>query len=170
MIRAGKLCGRGRGGFALLEVLISLMILGISIATLMRSFTVSLRAISKNEVITRACGLAEGLVQDFELNPPTSKSSRGDFVEQGFPNYSWTADYEEEEIRYKNLKTKNKIRESDLKPLKHLTVKVTYDDGKHPAFSPVELDLYLPPIERFSFQSKWLNELFKEEETNQRHH
>jgi type II secretory pathway pseudopilin PulG len=152
---------RRHGGFMLLEVIVSLVILGISVATLMRSFQLSLSAIRKNDVTTVACVLGDRLMQDFELNPPQSSVTSGDFSEDGYPNYSWTAKYKEEPIRYRGLKTKNKV--DDLRGFKHVTVEIIYDDKRLRRYSPVQLDLYLPPIERFSPESKFRNELFLEE-------
>lgn len=147
-------------GFILLEVIVAIVILGLSIATLMRSFTLSMRAIRKNDVTTTACMLADRLVQEFELKPPEGKQSEGSFEDLGYPNYKWTAKYVEEDIRYR-LKTKGKVE--GLRGLKLVTVNILYDDQRMRQFSPIQLDLYLPPIERFSAESKFRNELFLEE-------
>lgn len=155
-----KLPHRHSSGFILLEVIVSLVILGVSIATLMRSFTLSMRAIRQNDITTQACVLAEGLLQDLDLNPPQGALTNGDFSEKGYPNYSYVLKYEEEEIRYKHLKTKSRIE--NLRPLQHATITVTYDDKRMHRFSAIQLDLYLPPIERFSYESKFRNELFME--------
>ena len=45
--------------FILLEVVLSIMILGVAIAALMRSFTVSLATARKTQVVTTACLLAQ---------------------------------------------------------------------------------------------------------------
>lgn len=145
----------------LLEVIVSLVILGISVATLMRSFTISMTAIRKNDVTTQACLLAESLVQDFEINPPKTKTARGSFEEMGYPKFFWNMDIKEEEIKYRNLKTKSRV--DNLKPLQKMHVTITYDDGRLKKFSPVDMEVYLMPIERFTFRSKFLNELFLEE-------
>ncbi|MCX7964580.1 MAG: type II secretion system GspH family protein [Candidatus Sumerlaea chitinivorans] len=161
--RRGIKLRRQAAGFMLLEVIISLVILGISVATLMRSFTLSMNAIRRNDVTTQACVLAEGILQDLELNPPTSKLTRGDFSEQGYPNYSWELSFEEEELRYRELQTKTKIK--DLKPIRHATLTIYYQtETMRSPYQALEVHLYLPPIERFRFDSKFYNELFREEE------
>jgi prepilin-type N-terminal cleavage/methylation domain-containing protein len=152
---------RAHSGFVLLEVIVSLVIMGISVATLMRSFTVSMNAIRKNDVTTQACVLAESVLQDMEVNPPASKLTRGTFEEIGYPKYSWTIEMKDEEIRYRNLKTKSRV--DDLKPLHYVHLTITYDDGQIHRFNPIDVEMYLMPIERYAFRSKFLNELFLED-------
>ncbi|MBX7245888.1 MAG: type II secretion system GspH family protein [Candidatus Sumerlaeaceae bacterium] len=153
---------RACGGFILLEVLISMVILGLSVATIMRSFTLSMSAVRRNDVTTRGCVLAQSLLQDLELNPPKSKSVHGDFSEQGFPAYSYDLKFDEEEIRYRGLKTKAKV--TDLKPLKYGKVAVYYNDPRQERpVLVVETEFYIPTFERFEYRSKFLNELFRDE-------
>ena len=151
---------RRRAGFVLLEVLVSMVILGISVATLMRSFTMSLQALRTNQIVHQATVLADQLVADLELAPPTQSSSEGSFEEQGYPNFTWSMRYEETEPRYRSATTKNKVK---LRSLRHALVKLTYDDGRRKRWVPLSVDVYLQPIERWSYQSKFFNELFKEE-------
>ena len=106
--------------------------------------------------------LAETLLQALEADPPKKGKKVGTFEEEGFPAYSWEMVVEEEEIKYKNLKTASKIE--DLKSLRHVNLKIMYDDHKNRKLVPVQVDLILPPVERFQYQSKFLNELFREEE------
>jgi type II secretory pathway pseudopilin PulG len=159
-LRHRQFARRAAAGFALLEVIVSLVVLGISVATLMRSFQMSLSAIHRNEITTRATILADQLIQDLELDPPARKKSgsSGTFEDQGHPQYSWNIEYKEEEIRYRNTPTKNRI---DQKPLRYAKVKINYDDGRMKRFSPIELEVYLMPVERWTYQSKFYNELFK---------
>ncbi|MGI8906439.1 MAG: hypothetical protein ACR2IE_08120 [Candidatus Sumerlaeaceae bacterium] len=149
-------------GFVLLEVVVSLVILGIGVATIMRSFTVSMAAIRRNDVSVQAFVLAESMLQTLEVTPPQKGRLTGSFEADGFSSYSWEMEAKEEEIKYKNLKTASRIE--GLRPLNHVKLKVTYDDHRNQVQTPVEVDLIVPPIERFSYQSKFLNELFKEEE------
>lgn len=152
-----------RRGFMLLEVIVALVILGISVAAIMRSFTVSMKGIRRNDVVTRACVLAEGLLQDLELEPEKARSGRGTFEEEGSPEYSWELTVEEEEIRYRHLQTKVKAR--DLRTLRHATLFIYYQNASmRTADQVLELHLYFPPIERFRFDSKFYNELFRQEE------
>lgn len=65
---------RATTGFVLLEVLVSMVILGIAMATMMRSFTLSIAAIRNNDVTTQATVLAETLLQSLEAEPPKKGS------------------------------------------------------------------------------------------------
>ena len=151
---------RRAAGFVLLEVLVSMVILGISVATMMRSFTISLSALRTNQIVLQATVLCDQLVQDLELAPPVKSGSDGTFEEQGYPSFSWSVRYTEEEPRYRAATTKNKV---DLKPVRQATVKVFHDDGRRKRWSPVTVDVHLMPLERWSYQSKFFNELFREE-------
>lgn len=164
-LRGSVLGARGRRrspGFVLMEVLVSLTILGIAVAALMRSFTISLTAIRKNEISTQACVLAESILQAAEVDPPASRKTEGNFEEEGFPRYSYTLEYQEEEIKYRNLK--NSAKDADLRPLRHVRLTITYSDGRLKQFNPVEVETFLLPMERFTQRSKHENELFMEEE------
>jgi type II secretory pathway pseudopilin PulG len=160
--RAGGLTPTARSkGFMLLEVIVSLVILGVSVAALMRSFTVSMNAIRRIDVVTQGCVLAGGFLQDLELDPQKAHSGRGTFEEDGYPDYFWELTIEDEEIRYKHLETKVK----NLRGLKHATLRVSYQNKTmRTPREIVEVHLYIPPIERFRFDSKFYNELFREEE------
>ncbi len=154
---------RCNGGFLLLEVIVSLVILGITVAAIMRSFTVSMNAIRRIDVTTQACVLAEGFLQDLELEPEKARSGRGTFEQEGYPDFSWELTVEDEEVRYKNLQTKVKAR--DLRGIRHTTLVITYQNASMRSPTQVlETHLYLLPIERFRFDSKFYNELFHEEE------
>jgi len=156
--------GRGRsGGFALLEVIVAMVILGISIATIMRSFTLSLAAIRKNDAGTHASVLAETLLQNLEADPPTEKKTTltGDFSQEGFPEYGYQIEIENEKIKYR-LNTKTRI--DGLRDLKIARLQMTYENSKGEITNPLDGYLILPPLERFSYESKRRNELFSEEE------
>lgn len=147
-------------GFVLLEVLVALVILGVSVATIMRSFQLSLSAIRKCDVSNQACVLAEKLIQELDRDPAKARTGRGTFEEDGLPNYSWEVKVEDEEVRYPHVKLKNKV---DYKPLRHVEVSVIYDDKRLRKFVPVHVELYLMPIERYTYNTKFYNELFLEE-------
>lgn len=154
-----RIPGRRRKGFALLEVLISAVVLAIALSTLMRSFTLSMNAVRKNDVITQGCILAEGLMQNLEISPPTSRKSSGTFEEEGFPEYSYDINFKEEVPSYKNLPKGVKL-EAPV-PIRTVNVLISYTGKNSTKSEPItSLDLILPPIERWKFESKFLNELF----------
>ncbi len=152
---------RRAGGFVLLEVLVSLVILGISVATIMRSFTISMSAIRKNDVSQQAFVLAESMLQNLEASPTEKGKLSGSFEADGFPHYFWELETAKEEIRYRSLKTTNRVE--NMRELSRVTLRVIYDDGRNKRQVPVQVDLILPPVERFSYESKFLNELFRDE-------
>ena len=153
---------RAAKGFLLLEIIVSMVILGVSLATLLRSFTLSMNAVRRNDITTRGCILAETLLQELEVNPPTDKRSSGDFEAAGFPDYSFETEFEEEELRYRSVKTGVKV--DNLKPLKLVKVTVFYKGRTElERLVAAETYLYLPPIERWETNSKFMNELFRDE-------
>lgn len=66
-------------GFILLEVLVSLAILGLALAMVLRSFTNSIKAAQRSQHLTMATLLAAGLIEKWEIEPPVKGFSRGDF-------------------------------------------------------------------------------------------
>jgi len=154
---------RTNGGFALLEVIVSMVILGVAIATLLRSFTLSLSAIRKNDATTQATVLAENLLQTLEADPPTRRKDTltGDFESMGYPEYGYKLEVTNEKIKYR-LKTNSRI--DGLHDLKVARGTITYDDPRGDTKDVAEVYLVLSPIERFSFESKFRNELFTDDE------
>lgn len=161
----GKFCAlpsrRRASGFVLLEVIVAMVILGISIATIMRSFTLSLAAIRANDATTRATVLAQTALQTMEAEPPEKGRTRGDFELDGFPDYSYEVETEDEKIKYR-IKTQAKIE--GLRELKVCHLTISYNDPNGSVSEPADAYLILPPLERFSYESKLRNELFTEEE------
>lgn len=149
---------RGRsGGFVLLEVIVSMVIMGVAMATMMRSFTLSIAAIRNNDVTTQATVLAETALQSMEAEPPGKGKTTGSFEVDGFPQYGYEVETKEEKIKYR-LKTQSKV--DGLRDLKISRMKVSYKDPRGKLHYPVEAYLVIPPLERFSYESKLKNELF----------
>lgn len=156
---------RARQGFALIEVIITMVILGIAMATMMRSFTLSMAAIRKNDSATEATILAENLLQNIEADPPRrtkrTESLSGTFESQGNPEFSYDVKINEEKIKYR-LKTNSPI--DGLRDLKIVTGAINYEHPYAGTQKVSDLYLVLSPFERFSFESKFRNELFTAEE------
>ncbi len=148
-------------GFALLEVILSVMILSIALTTLMRSFTICMNVIRRNDIVTQGCILAEALMQDLESTPPESRRQTGTFENDGFPEYSYVIQYEEEIPKYRNLPKGVKLE--NPVPVRSVNVKVYYTRKDNQKVSTItSLDLILPPLERWKYESKFLNGLFYE--------
>lgn len=152
---------RGAAGFVLLEVIVAMVILGISIATIMRSFTLSLAAIRKNDETTLATVLAETALQSMEAEPPRKGKSSGSFEGDGYPRYGYDVVSSKEKLKYR-LKTES--RPKNLRELQEINLTISYDDPRGKTTYPSDAFLILAPLERFSYESKRSNELFTEEE------
>lgn len=154
-----------RGGFALIEVIITMVILGIAMATMMRSFTLSMSAIRKNDATTDATILAENLLQNIEADPPRKTRRNevlsGDFGSQGSPEFSYDVKITDEKIKYR-LKTTNRVE--GLRDLKVVTGNINYEDPNKGTIKVADVYLILSPFERYSYESKFRNELFSAEE------
>lgn len=151
----------GATGFVLLEVLVSMVILGIAMATMMRSFTLSIAAIRNNDVTTQATVLAETLLQSLEAEPPKKGRSSGTFEPEGQPNFSYTVETTDQKLKYR---IKTQARAETLRDLKICRVQIAYDNQRGKESHPVDVYLVIPQLERFSFQSKLRNELFSASE------
>lgn len=155
-----RLSRRKTGGAVLFEVIVAMVILGISIAAIMRSFTISMSAIRKNDIATQGFILAETLLQELETTPLVKGVHKGDFSQDGFPAYYWEITIDKVDIKYPAIKSKP----TNLRGYTKGHLKITYDDGRNPVQTPVQVELIFPPVERFSFESKFRNELFRKEE------
>ncbi|HOR28257.1 MAG TPA: prepilin-type N-terminal cleavage/methylation domain-containing protein [Candidatus Sumerlaeota bacterium] len=90
-----------RRGFVLLEVLLSLTILGMAVAAFMHSFTQSLRSARLMEIRTQAMFFADQLMDEFEIFPPASgRRTEGGFGEDYAPYY-YEVEMKVEEPRYR---------------------------------------------------------------------
>lgn len=147
-----------QAGFILLEVIISLVIMAVTITTILRSFSVSIRGTHKAEIATVATILAEELLHEFEIQRPEGDEVEGDFSRDGFPNYFWSAKFEELAIDYPDITLDKKI--GDLKSLKQVTIDVYYDDKVRSPYRAVQLVGALTGLEKFTYESKRENLLY----------
>ena len=90
---------RPRHAFVLLEVLVSLAILGFALATTLRSFTASLKAARLSKNTTIATMLARRLIEQWEIVSPGKRSVEGTFAPEA-PDFSFAAGFRPEPIRY----------------------------------------------------------------------
>lgn len=150
------------GAFALLEVILAVVIISVSFTALLRSFIISMNAIRRNDVITQGCILAEGLMQELEVDPPTSRKTNGNFEADGFPQYTYEINLTEDKPNYRNMPKGVKLDAPVM--IRTVSVDIKYIKPNTNKISHVTtLDLILPPIERWKYESKFLNELFWED-------
>jgi len=144
--------------FALLEVVIGMVILGIALSAILRSYTSSLKAISRDRTITRAVLLAQGLLDDFEVEAPEEDSVEADFGPD-FPNFSYTAQFEPVEIKYRHLDIG--LGKQEFEPLRKVTLRIYHrpPSGGEPK-RVLEIQTYLTGIEKYAPEAKFYNALF----------
>ncbi len=159
--RARMPASRRSGGFVLLEIIVSMVILGIALATMMRSFTLSIAAVRKNDITTQATVLGETILQTLEAEPPSSGKVTGDFELEGAPNFSFEAEIERQRLRYR---IKTQTRPTNLRELQITRMQIKHNDQRGRISTPIDAYLVLQPIERFSYESKLRNELFSASE------
>jgi prepilin-type N-terminal cleavage/methylation domain-containing protein len=140
-------------GFVLLEVVIALLILGVTMAALLRSFNQSLKATRLMEVQTQAAFFARQLTEEFEITPPPAGDSEGGFGD-AYRSYSFRANLTYVEPEYKGL---GDLADgvSRFFPVRELTIDIYYDDGTRSQPLRVQhLSTALIGFEQFSQASK----------------
>src|SRR5690349_15683206 len=143
--------GHGRPGFVLLEVLLSLLILGIAVAAFMRSFTQSLSAARRIDVQTQAAFLAQRLLNQMEVTPPIEGKTSGGFGDE-FKNFSYLVTLEYDEPKYGKLDGDDNIEQ--YFPVRNVEVEIDYDDKVHTPFQALKFKSALLGFEKFTFNSK----------------
>lgn len=151
-----------RRSFVLLEVLVALVILGITLTALLRGFMVGMNAMRELKIMNTASQLAESLLDDFELEPPRDGKGEGRFADdprfgEEFANYTWEYSVEEDDIRYRD--TPRGTRQ-EQEPIRTLELTIRYDDGVHRQFVPIRLTTYLMETQLFTDRALQANQLF----------
>ncbi|MCL5269701.1 MAG: type II secretion system GspH family protein [bacterium] len=135
----------------LLEVIVSLTILGISVAAFMRSFTQSLGAARRMEVQTQACFFAQQLFDEFEINPPPEGKSEGGFGDD-YKYYSYRLEVKYEEPVYHRLENVDQVER--FYPIRTYRIEINYDDGAHKPYTALALESAIVGFEKFAYNSK----------------
>jgi prepilin-type N-terminal cleavage/methylation domain-containing protein len=84
-------------GFSLLEVMVSLAILAVGLVSLTRTVTGNVRATQHARMVTAATFLARTKISSLEQTimelgfSEVEGTDEGDFAEEGFPRYKWSA-------------------------------------------------------------------------------
>jgi len=143
--------------FLLLEVLLSLGILGLAAAVLLRSYALGANSLVKSEAITVACMLAEGLMDEFEIFPPQSSRGSGDFGDN-YPGYRWEVKVDRERMRYNHVS--GAVNPKVMDELVTYTVTIVYQpQGAPKAFVPLRFAYHPSMVELFSASAKFENQL-----------
>jgi type II secretory pathway pseudopilin PulG len=146
-------------GFLLLEVILSLSILGLASMMLLRAYTVSLDTIRKADTINTAAILAESLIEELDLRGYAEAGRlEGNFGED-FPEFYWRAEVDEERLRYSHVESGIKV--DDLEPLRTIDVTIFYQRNEYDKpFVPLHFSYHPLLIENFSLQAKFENQLY----------
>jgi hypothetical protein len=140
-----------RASFVLVEVLLSLTILGIASMAFMKSFTYSLNAARKMEIITQATFFAHQLMDEFEINPPEEGVTEGNFGED-FPSFFYRVELEFVDPEYHDVDPPDDVARFFSE--RRLHIEIYYNDNVRKPYVAVDLDTALMGFEKFSNESK----------------
>jgi prepilin-type N-terminal cleavage/methylation domain-containing protein len=156
------LAGRGLRGFVLLEILVSVVILGIALAAMLQCFTNGLKAVRRDRVITDAVFLAQSVLDDFEIRPPEedAETIEGDFGPE-FANFRFVARFESVEIDYRDRKLDTGQMGMEFEPMRKVDLRVYHEppDGRKPV-QLLHVQSYLTGIEKYAPSTKFANALY----------
>ena len=144
-------------GFVLLEVIVSLAILGIALSMVMKSLTISLRVAQRSQRVTTATMLARDLIEKWELKPPPTGITRENFGKE-YPGLSFEVSYELEEIEYDDV---SELEEGRPAYMRRVSLKI-FHTPKNPNLSAkkiLQVETGLSASERYSDQSRVQNEI-----------
>lgn len=142
---------RLRNGFVLLEVILSLTILGFSVAAFMRSFNQSLQAAKRMEIQTQAMFFAQQLMDYFEIVPPREGTAEGGFgVDYKYYSYQVDLRYENPEYDWK-FDTDGVEQFFAERPYK---IRIIYNDGNHAPYVAFTAESSIVGFEKFEPASK----------------
>lgn len=142
---------RPRHGFVLLEVLVSLLILGISLMAITRSLTQSMKAVRLMEIKTQAQFFAMQVMHELEVNPPDEGSSVGGFGDD-YKEYSFQLDVKYESPKYGRIDGAKDVER--FFPMRLVTISILYKDETHTPFTPLTLETAIVGFEKFSSPTK----------------
>jgi len=128
-----------------------MVILALALTGVLRCFTNGLKSISYDKRMTQAILLGQGLLEDFETEVPEEKDAvEGDFGPD-FPGFSYSAEFERVEIKYRDLDAALALRKKNLEPLQKVTLRVYHQPpSATKAVCLLELETYLTGIEKYA--------------------
>ncbi len=143
--------------FILLEVLVSLAIMGIALAMVMESFTTSMKGARNASAVTKASVLARDLIEQWELTPPEEEEKTGDFGKD-HPGYTYKVRYNKVELEYDDV---DPPEEGRLEYLRRITLDVYYKSNSSVTTPKrvLHVETALTSGERFSEQSRKFNKI-----------
>jgi len=144
--------------FVLLEIVVAMVLLGIALTTMLRSYTMGLKALSYDQKLTQAVFLAQTVLDGLESEAPQEYYLDGDFAPD-YPDFSYTAEFEDVEIKYDTLEVR--VRRNEFEPLRKVVVRIFHKPPQTgQPHQLVEVTTYLTGIEKYTQSAKQLNALF----------
>jgi type II secretory pathway pseudopilin PulG len=145
--------------FVLLEIIVAMVILGMAMAAVLRGYANGLKALSKDRNVTEAGFLAQSLINQFEIDAPEEDSVEGNFGSD-FPRYSYKAEFDLIELKYKDIETK--LDRKKLEGLRKVRIEI-YRASSTRGGSPelvLGFETYLTKVEKFAPRTMFTNALF----------
>ncbi len=96
--RAGRRAGKGCRGFSLIEVLVSIIILGVGLVGLTEGITAALNASKETELQANAALLAAGRIETLGVNGYLQVGEKTGQPGEGFSRYQWRQSIERTDI------------------------------------------------------------------------
>lgn len=152
-----------RRAFVLLEVLVSIVIVGVAMVAMMRGFVVSLDTLKKVRMNEQAIYLAKSLMDDLMIEPPDARKYSGVFSEDirfgdAFEGWQWEIDVTSDAPRYKERPSGRLPQE--LEEVYFAEVRVFFVDRNRDRQTYVTLLTILMDPDIFSMQAIQANQLF----------
>ena len=155
---------RGLRSFVLLEVLLSVVIAGVTLTAVLDAFITVLGTMRDKQTILTASLLAESLMAEYQIEPPEEGDEDGWFADdprygEEFERFSWRRDVESFEPDYDDVPSEL------LQELEHvyemeLTIYYHYDRRRDARWAPVRLTTYIVEPTIFTEDAMFQNQLF----------
>lgn len=152
-----------RRAFVLLEVLVSIVIVGVAMVAMMRGFILSLDTLKKVRMNEQAIYLAKSLLDDLMIEPPDARNYEGEFSDdirfgEDFEGWFWEIDVTSEEPRYQE-RPSGRLPQK-LEQIYSAEVRVIHEDQNGDRRTYLTLQTLLMEPDIFSMQSIQANQLF----------
>jgi prepilin-type N-terminal cleavage/methylation domain-containing protein len=154
----GGTSGRIRRGFVLLEVIVSVAILGIAVSTILRSFTLSLDASRRSEIYSTSVMLAENLLEEIQVTPPSEGEYKGEFGPD-YPGYRFIVVREDEDLKYDSVRGYRDKK--DLYPLRRVHLEIFYkNESRKMSMRTLNIESAVLGLQKFSDEALKEYDLF----------
>ncbi len=145
-------CRKNISGFVLMEVIVSMLIIGIALSVILRSFNTSADSNVRTQISTTALFLIQKILFEIDFNTDDYKEGtyEGSFGDD-YPNFYWRITAYEYEPEYDDVTLENDIEE--VAGLKDYQIDIVYNDQRGRYFIPISLKTSALGAEKFSYAS-----------------